>query len=74
MKKGICPKCQSKEVYSGTRLSKKSGFYNSNTIPLSGLRSAVLDNFVCGNCGYLESYIAKERDLLAIKKKWPLVY
>jgi len=74
MKKGVCPKCQSKEVYGGTKFSPKSGWNNSNTIPVSGLGTAALDNYVCGNCGYVESYIAKEKDLAAIRRKWDLVF
>jgi len=74
MKKGICPRCQSREIFSGIQVSNKSGNHFSNTIPLSLFRGAVLDNFVCGQCGYVESYIAKEKDLAAIKKKWPLVF
>jgi ribosomal protein S27AE len=73
MKKGTCPLCGGKEIYSGAGLRWKSGMHQSNTIPVSLLRTAVLDNFVCGQCGYIQSYIAKEGDLAAIKKKWPLV-
>lgn len=70
MKKGTCPKCQSKDVHSGSNVSMKSGFNNSNTIPITGLSSAALDNYVCIRCGYLESYIAKSKDLERIEKKW----
>jgi predicted nucleic-acid-binding Zn-ribbon protein len=74
MKKGICPRCQSKEIFSGTQVINKSGNHFSNAIPVSFFRAAALDNFVCGQCGYVESYIAKEKDLATIKKKWPLVF
>ena len=74
MKKGVCPKCQSKEVYAGTKISPKAGWNNSNTIPVTGLKTGALDNYVCGSCGYVESYIAKEKDLAVIRKKWPLVF
>jgi ribosomal protein S27AE len=73
VKKGICPKCQSKEIFCGTHVSGKSGWSHSNTIPITAWRPASLDNYVCGNCGYVESYIAKEKDLLTIRKKWPVV-
>jgi len=73
MKKGVCPKCNSREVYSGTRVKNKAGMNFSNTIPLTGLSTATLDNYVCGRCGYVESYIAKEKDLAKIERKWPLV-
>jgi predicted nucleic-acid-binding Zn-ribbon protein len=74
MRKGVCPKCQSKEVYHGTKVGLKSGWNNSNTIPVTGLKAAALDNYVCGGCGYVESYVAKEKDLTSIKKKWELVF
>jgi predicted nucleic-acid-binding Zn-ribbon protein len=74
MKKGMCPRCQSKEVYSGASISGKSGLHQNNTIPITSFTTAVLDNFVCGQCGYVESYIAKEKDLARIKRKWPLVF
>lgn len=74
MKNGTCPKCQSKEIYSGVSVKSKSGFNNSNTIPVTSFRAANLDNYVCGQCGYVESYIAKDKDLAAVKKKWPLVF
>jgi len=74
MKNGICPRCQGKEIFNGTGVFYKSGMQHSNTIPVSLFRAAALDNFVCGQCGYVESYIAKEKDLAAIKKKWPLVF
>jgi predicted nucleic-acid-binding Zn-ribbon protein len=73
MKKGICPRCGSKEIFNGSNVANKSGMHDSNAIPVSFFRSAALDNFVCGQCGYVESYIAKEKDLAAIKAKWPLV-
>jgi len=52
----------------------KAGMHDSNCIPVSLFRAAALDNFVCGQCGYVQSYVAKEKDLAAIKKKWPLVF
>jgi predicted nucleic-acid-binding Zn-ribbon protein len=74
MKNGICPRCGGKEIFSGSAVFNKSGNHFSNTIPVSLFRGATLDNFVCGQCGYVESYIAKEKDLAAVKKKWPLVF
>jgi len=74
MKKGICPLCGGKEIYSGATVKWKAGMHDSNTIPLSTFRVAALDNFVCGQCGYVQSFIAREKDLIVIKKKWPLVF
>jgi len=74
MKNGTCPLCGGKEIFSGAKVRFKTGMHNSNTIPVSMFCSAVLDNYVCGQCGYVQSFIAKEKDLAAIKKKWPLVF
>lgn len=74
MKKGICPRCGGKEIFNGSAVVNKSGNHGSNAIPVTFFRIAALDNYVCGHCGYVESYIAKEKDLVAIKKKWPLVF
>jgi predicted nucleic-acid-binding Zn-ribbon protein len=76
MKSGQCPKCGSFDVYSGAYVPNKQGFHNSNTIPVSsGLFSQVvaLDNYVCVNCGYVESYISDEEQLRRIADKWPRV-
>lgn len=74
MKNGTCPLCGAKEIYSGAAVKGKSGMHFSNTIPIAILRPAVLDNYVCGQCGYVQSFIAQEKHLAAIKKKWPLVF
>ena len=77
MKSGQCPKCGSFDVYSGAYVPNKSGGgYGNNTIPVSGGlfdRNVALDNYVCVNCGYVESYISDEEQLQRIAKKWPRV-
>jgi ribosomal protein S27AE len=54
MKNGICPRCQSKEIFDGSGVFNKSGMQHSNTIPVSLFQMAKLNNFVCGQCGYVE--------------------
>jgi hypothetical protein len=75
MKNGRCPKYNTQEVYSGAHISIKGGSYGSNTIPLGGVfaRQIALDNYVCCNCGYLESYISKPIDLKRIRTTWEKV-
>ncbi len=70
MKTGKCPKCQSFDVYIGTEVFPKSGPFGSNTIPVSLTSVAALDNYVCGECGYVERYVAEESKLKEIKRKW----
>ncbi len=73
MKKGKCPKCGSSDIYSGANLSFKSGTYGSNTVPIGGFFGgmAPLDNYICGQCGYVESYISRPGDLEKIRARWP---
>lgn len=71
MKQGKCTKCGSNEVYSGVEILPKSGPFGSNSIPISIVSIAALDNYVCADCGYLESYIAETGKLEEIAKKWP---
>ena len=76
MKSGQCPKCGSFDVYSGAYVTNKRGYYSSNTIPVSGgifAQVVALDNYVCVNCGYVESYISDEEQLRRIADKWPRV-
>lgn len=71
MKQGICPKCGSSEVYTGVDVLPKSGPFGSNSIPVSIVSIAALDNFVCTACGFLERYVADAEKLKEIAKKWP---
>ncbi|UCF92914.1 MAG: hypothetical protein JSW39_01795 [Desulfobacterales bacterium] len=70
MKSGICPKCGSDEVYSGAGVVFKSGPFGSNSIPISLTSIAALDNYVCAQCGFVESYIPNAAKLKEISKKW----
>jgi predicted nucleic-acid-binding Zn-ribbon protein len=71
LKQGKCSKCGSEEVYSGVDILPKSGPFGSNSIPISIVSIAALDNYVCADCGYLESYISETGKLEEISKKWP---
>ena len=70
MKSGICPKCQSKSVYSGAGIVLKKGPFGSNAVPISLTSIAALDNYVCTDCGYVESYIADTDKLDEVASKW----
>ena len=71
MKNGNCPKCGSSEIFAGTEVFPKSGPFSCNAIPVSLTAMAPLDNYVCGDCGYLESYISRPDDIDLIRRKWP---
>ena len=73
MKENKCPKCGSTEIYAGTDVFPKSGPFTSNSIPISLTSIAALDNYVCIQCGYVESYVAETERLAEIAKKWTKV-
>ena len=70
MKENKCPKCGSTDIYAGTDVFPKSGPFTSNSIPISLTSIAALDNYVCIQCGYVESYVAETEKLKEISKKW----
>ena len=70
MKSGICPKCSSYDVFSGAGVALKKGPFGSNSIPIGITSIAALDNYVCGECGYVESYVSESQKLVEISRKW----
>ena len=73
MKQGKCPKCGSTNIYGSADLPLKSGPFGSNSIPVSLTAMAALDNYVCVDCGLVESYVADDRMLKKISEKWKAV-
>ena len=70
MKDGTCPKCGSDAVFCGDKVPLKSGPFGSNSIPISLISIASLDNYVCTDCGYIESYIADTDKNKEIADSW----
>jgi hypothetical protein len=63
MLNGICPSCQSTEIY----IKHDSNHHSIINIDIfSGFRPVL---FVCTDCGYMAHFIAKEH-LQDIRKKW----
>jgi predicted nucleic-acid-binding Zn-ribbon protein len=73
LKTGNCPKCNSKNVFSGAGIPLKKGPFGSNSIPIGLTSMAALDNYVCGDCGYVERYISDQTKLAEIARKWDKV-
>lgn len=73
MKDGLCPVCGNEEVRSGALLSDKDGDYGANRIPLNAVFAVPLDNYVCLDCGHVESYILDRTVLNRIEREWPEV-
>ena len=73
MKEGLCPKCGSANVCTGTYVFPKRGLSDGNVIPVTAMTNAVLDNYVCVDCGFVESYVTDPSKLAKIAEKWPRV-
>jgi predicted nucleic-acid-binding Zn-ribbon protein len=73
VKDGKCPKCGSDQVFRGTQVPAKCGPFGSNSIPITLISIAALDNYVCTECGYVESYVAEASKLQEISRIWPKV-
>jgi predicted nucleic-acid-binding Zn-ribbon protein len=73
MKNGKCPKCGSAQIYAHEDLPLKGGPFGSNSIPISLASMAALDNYVCADCGLVESYVADRERLEEIAEKWAQV-
>jgi ribosomal protein S27AE len=78
MRNGKCPMCGAQAIYSGAHVTRASKGSNLSSIPtggsvLFGFTYAALDNYVCGNCGYVESYISDPSKLEDIVSRWPQV-
>ena len=70
MKTGICPKCSSHEIFSGAGVALKKGPFGSNSIPIGLTSIAALDNLVCAECGYVESFVSDPDKLAEIARQW----
>ena len=64
MKSGKCPKCGAADV----RLQK--GMSQRDDLRVSVFSGVALCDYICGQCGYVESYVVAE-DLELIRKKVP---
>jgi predicted nucleic-acid-binding Zn-ribbon protein len=73
MRKGRCIQCRSNEVYINESSWGQSGSYQSNTVPITMFSSALLKNYVCTNCGYVESYVENDAKRKKRKEKWDKV-
>jgi predicted nucleic-acid-binding Zn-ribbon protein len=67
MKKGVCLKCGSRNVYSA-----EQGVFTRthHGVPITAWTTASLTYYVCVDCGYVEHYIADPSSLTKITQKW----
>ncbi len=72
LKSGVCPKCGGTEVYFTERSGHKivPHDFREDMGSLMGRRpSPIVDNFVCGICGYVEFFV-RPREIETVKKNW----
>lgn len=58
---------------SGATVRDKAGLRGANRIPINTTHATPLDNYICLDCGYVESYIADRTILNRIAREWPKV-
>lgn len=73
LKAGVCSHCGSQQIRSGVAVSGKEGLRGANRIPVDGVLHIALDNYVCLDCGAVESYIGDRGILNRIAREWPKV-
>lgn len=72
MKTGQCPKCGSRDVRSGADIREKDKIaLHTGEDLLTPLRK--LDQYVCVNCGYVETYLSDAEGLAYVAQHWPHV-
>jgi predicted nucleic-acid-binding Zn-ribbon protein len=64
---GKCPKCGSREIFIH---DESIGQAIPHSLPISGISRAVVVDYICSTCGYLESYVNDSIVLVKITKAW----
>ena len=72
MKNGVCPKCNSKTIYSQPQAVY---FYQGHLHVSTGSQSSGVQftSYVCTACGYFENYITDQSKLAEVASKWKKV-
>ena len=66
MQTGKCPKCDNTEIYVNTC---RVGAASRAKLPLSLMTEVAVDEFICAQCGFIESYLSDLRDMDKVKAK-----
>lgn len=67
MQKGICPKCDAKEVYLSTTET------HGVQIRTTWTDIVFTELYICADCGFLEFYVQHKTDLENVRKKFKKV-
>ena len=62
MKNGKCPKCGSNEIYAFTSITVR------HLLPVAMLRIVSLGDYICCQCGFVETYLWDMNDIDKVKK------
>lgn len=54
---GVCPKCNSNEIYTNRDLVKRG---DRSLVPVSSWKGFFIDVYVCASCGYMEEYMSAQ--------------
>ena len=70
LKNGTCPKCNHQEIYSiEAEIHKILPHTFGHSMSWENRPSPVVDNFICGHCGYAEFFV-RPTSLETVKKNW----
>jgi ribosomal protein S27AE len=70
LKSGVCPKCSAQDVYSTENDRRKIVPHKfKDDMSWENRLSPEVDNYVCGNCGYVEFYV-RPKGLATVKETW----
>ncbi len=67
MKSGPCPKCGSKEIYLAPYRIKLT--HGRHSMQLGIFDFAKIEEYICAECGFIESYLAGEEDMRKVIRK-----
>ncbi|MFO0951630.1 MAG: hypothetical protein U0835_10865 [Isosphaeraceae bacterium] len=69
MRNGVCPKCGKQEIHAGSSPHSVRDLIALGFFGWGPGKPARVTNYVCGSCGYLESYVHPE-DLPRVTSAW----
>lgn len=73
MKTGTCPVCGSDNIYTNWAMSPANEriwrSYHYDVLTIARGREARLEQYICGDCGFVQSYVAPDR-ISQVRRRW----
>lgn len=73
MKTGTCPVCGSDNIYTNWAMSPANEriwrSYHYDVLTIAQGQEARLEQYICGDCGFIQSYVAPDR-LNVVRRRW----